>query len=295
MDRKVALQLRNTEPLDMMAKAMADAGFKYVAMAFGDEKPMQSDDWEKHVYNAGDVFAKYGLKCIQTHAPYYDLMISAEERDENFETALCRSIEATRMLGAEICAVHPRSVIIDKRPVEYIVDRERSLEENIKSFKPLVELCEKNDVLLGIENLMTYPFVVMPDFYSCIAEDHCAMIDALDSDHVAAIWDFGHANLVDTDHAERIKTLGSRIKGTHVHNNGAKEDTHLPPFMPPRNVHYVRRTVDWNSVLAALRATGYDGYLTLETVVNLDHSVGPYVKYLYDSVCELESILKEEI
>lgn len=294
MSRKVALQIRNIEPMKVMVKAMAESGFKYVSMGFNDVKPLLDDNWESYVYEIGETFSKYGLKCIQTHAPYYSLLLSAEKRDDYMETALLRSIEATKMLDAEICAVHPRSVIIDGEPRETAVDREKSLQENIIAFTPLAELCEKRGVLLGIENLMKYPHV-HPYFYSWIAEDHCEMIDKLNSRYVAAIWDFGHANLVDTDHAERIRMLGSRIKGTHVHNNDGNEDNHFPPALPPRGEYYVRRSVDWNSVLSALKSTGYDGYLTLETIFNFNYPIQSYIRYLYDSICELDAILKKEV
>ena len=289
MDKKIAFQIVNTGSVEKVAKALSDGGFKYVAMAFGDEKPLLSDNWEKYVYETGNILSKNGLTCIQTHTPYYNLLISAEKRDENMELAIMRSIEATKLLGAEICAVHPRSFIKAGEPRETAVDRGKSLEENIISLSPLVELCEKHNVLLGIENLMKYPYE-HPYFYSWIAEDHCEVIDKLNSEKVVAVWDFGHANLVDTDHAERIRTLGKRIKGTHVHNNGAKDDNHLPPILLPKDAYYVRRSVNWESVLSALRSTGYDGYLTLETVINFDYPIEPYIKYLYDSMCILDDI-----
>ena len=290
MDKKVAIQLRNSEPFQQMVEATVASGFKYVSMAFGDEKPLLDNNWERYVSEIGEAFDKYGLKCIQTHAPYYDLLISAEKRDPDMELALMRSVEATKMLGAEICAVHPRSVIIDGEPRETAVDREKSLQENIVAFTPLAEACEKYDVLLGIENLMRYPFA-HPYFYSWIAEDHSELIDKMNSKHVAAIWDFGHANLVDTDHAERIRTLGNRIKGTHVHNNGGIDDNHFPPFLPPVDAYYARRTVDWQSVMSALQSTGYDGYLTLETIFHFDYSLESYLRYIYDSVCALDSMM----
>lgn len=290
MERKVALQIRNTEPIEEVAKAMANGGFKYVSMAFGDEAPLLKSDWESYVMKIDQILKKYKLKCIQTHAPYYGLLISAEKRDENMEASLIRSVEVTRMLGADICAVHPRSFIIPDMPRDTAVDREKSLKENIISFNPLVELCEKYDLLLGIENLMRYPHV-HPYFYSWIAEDHRDLIDAFHSKNVAAIWDFGHANLVDTDHADRIRTLGNRIKGTHVHNNDGKEDNHLPPFLPPRDAYYVRKSVDWDSVMTALKDTGFTDYLTLETVLNLDYPFSAYVRYLYESLCVLDDML----
>ena len=290
LDRKIALQLRNQEPWRETAKEMAEAGFEYVAFAFGDERPLLKDNWRAYVGDVADAFAGLGLKCVQTHAPYYDLLISAEKRDEGMETALIRSVEATRILGAEICAVHPRSFITEGAPRETAVDRGRSLTENLVSFRPLVAECERRNVLLGIENLMKYPFA-HPYFYSWIADDHAELIDRLESENVCAVWDFGHANLVDDDHAERIRKLGHRIKGTHVHNNAGREDEHFPPFLPEPNSYYVRRSVDWRATLAALKSTGFDGFLTLETVFNYAYPMNGYVKYLHESTEVLYDIL----
>ena len=290
MDKKVALQLRSMEPWKETAKIMSDVGFKYVSMGLG-EDTMNGEDWKKNIDYIRETFEKYGLKCIQTHTPYYSLLSSAEKRDADMEKMLLRCMEATKMLGAEIAAVHPRSYLIDGEPRETAVDRECSLEENLISFRPLAEACEKHGVLLGIENLMRYPFE-HPYFYSWIVEDHVELIDKLNSKNVCAIWDFGHANLVDADHAERIHTLGNRIKGTHVHNNDGIQDQHLPPFLPEPDSYYVRRSVDWYSVMAALKSTGFDGYLTLETIFPYKYPIEGYIRYLYDSVCLLDNILQ---
>jgi sugar phosphate isomerase/epimerase len=75
------------------------------------------------------------------------------------------------------------------------------LEENLKSFLPVVDACEKHGVTLGIENLMKYPHA-HPSFYSYIVEDQCELIDKLGSKKAGAVWDFGHANIVDEDHAQ---------------------------------------------------------------------------------------------
>ena len=291
MSKRVAIQLRNYEKEDWrrLSRISAEAGFSYVAMAFGDPTPLLRDDWRDYVNEMVETFARLGLRCVQTHAPYYDLQISAEKRDADMETALFRMAEVTKMLGAELLAVHPRSFILEGEPRETTVDRARSFEENLISFRPLAMECERQGVLLGIENLMKYPFAY-PYFYSWIAEDHAALIDALDSPAVCAVWDFGHANLVDTDHAARLRTLGSRIKGTHVHNNDGIEDCHFPPFLPPADGYYVRRTVDWGTLLPVLRSTGYEGYLTLEPVMPMEHAVEAYIRYLYESVAALDGI-----
>ena len=90
MDKKVALQLRNNEPWQEMSGMMARAGFKYVAMSFGDERPLLEDNWREYVENIDRVFKGNGLKCVMTHAPYYHLLLSAEERDPKMELAMTR-------------------------------------------------------------------------------------------------------------------------------------------------------------------------------------------------------------
>ena len=291
MGKKVALQIRCYEPWKETALTMQKCGFQYVSMVF-DESFLSADNWKEKVMEIDAFFKQCNLKCVMTHAPYYNLLLSAERRIETMETALLRSIEATNILGAEICAVHPRSYIIDGEPRDTAVDRKKSLHENIISFQSLVKECEKFGVLLGIENLMRYPYA-HPYFYSWIAEDQVELIDKLNSKNVCAIWDFGHANLVDTDHAERIRTVGSRIKGTHVHNNDGIQDDHYPPFLPEPTSYYVRRTVDWHSVLSALKSTGFDGYLTLESIFPYQYPIEGYIRYLYDCICILDNILHE--
>ena len=288
MERKVALQIGNTLRMEALFQAMSEVGFRYVAVALGDKTPLLDAGWEKYVAGIEALLEKYNLKCVQTHSPYYSLMLSAEHRTEEMDTALLRAVKATKMLGAEICAVHPRSVINDPDGFEDSIDRARSLQENITAFAPLVEQCEKDGTYLGIENLPKWPNDGTY-FYSWIAEDHRDVIDALGSKHAVAVWDFGHANMIETDHVQRIQTLGSRIKGSHVHANNALNDQHLPPFITPEALG--ARPVDWKSVLPALKATGYDGYLTLETHIYDGYPAAPLIRYLYESVCELENIM----
>lgn len=293
MDKKVALQLSNTLPLEDYAKAMADAGFKYYAISFNDYKPLVQDDYLDYINNIKKIFLDCGLKCVQTHAPYYNLLVGAEVRDIDIEKAIFRSIEATKILGGEVLAVHPRSFIIENQPRETAVDREKSLKENVISFKPLALECEKQGVLLGIENLMKYPNEY-PYFYSWMIEDHIELINALDSDSVCAVWDFGHANLVEVEHAERINLLGNKIKATHVHNNAGWNDEHLPPFLPPKGAYYAKRIIDWDKVLKALKNTNYSGYLTLEVVFNDKCPLNGYLSYLFESVLQLYDTLEGE-
>ena len=60
MEKKIAMQIRIEEPWEKTAEMMAEAGFKYVAMSFGDNKPLLEKNWEQNVEKIGEVFSKNG-------------------------------------------------------------------------------------------------------------------------------------------------------------------------------------------------------------------------------------------
>jgi len=287
MDKKIAIQIRHGENFEQTMKFATESGFKYVSIGFGDAKIFHQDDWEKEVGNIGEILAKNNLSCVMTHAPSYDLLIPAEQIDEDMERAMLRCMKATLMLGGKISAVHPRSVFrggspyAEKElPFEQGVDPDKSFVCNMKSFAPLAEEIGKGGGMLGIENLMQYPHWRVP-FYGCFTEDHIRMVDEFHSDSVCAVWDFGHSNLMKYDKAEAIRMLGKRIKGTHIHNNFENDDYHLPPSMGK---------VDWKKVIGALKEQDYDGYLTLE--INYpSFALRSYIQHLYECVAELWDFL----
>ena len=71
--------------------------------------------------------------------------------------------------------------------------------------------------------------------------------------------DVGHANIRPYGQPNRLESLleefGERIAHVHVHDNKGRYDEHLPLGVG---------TVDWPAAARALRATGYDGTVTLE-------------------------------
>ncbi len=282
MDKKVAIQLHHNDEWREVLKIAAESGFKYIAMAFtsqtfrnenGDwlysgRKFFEEDGWEKEIDEIGEACAKNGIKCVQTHAPYYNLWIDPETSYERAEIAMMRCMKATAMLGAELCAVHPKGIMRNEEGMA-----ERNLQGNLKHFTPFAEELEKHGCLLGIENL---PW----DQYCRDPKDHVQLIDAFQSKSVCAVWDFGHSHLVDYDKVEAIRKLGKRIKGTHVHGNWATHglDYHMPPLLG---------TNDWDGTLGALKEQDYAGYLTLEVDTELKNALPSFMKYLYDSVCIL--------
>lgn len=282
MDRKVALQIRWEEDWRAMLPYTAENGFKYVSMAFGDGINFFENDWEDEIREMKEMLDSLGLVCIMTHAPYYNLLISVEILDEKMELALMRCMKATVMLGADLMAVHPRAWLRNE-----LEDVGKSYFYNMQNLLPLVKEAERLGCRIGIENLPTYPNWAAT-FYSNFPEEHKRLIDDFNSPAVCGVWDFGHAHLATEDQAAAIAVLGSRIKGTHVHDNFRKVDDHLPP---------TEGEIDWKVMMQALKATGFDGYLTLEVhyydwLKQGTEAIRDRVRHLYECVSKADEYLQ---
>jgi sugar phosphate isomerase/epimerase len=86
-------------------------------------------------------------------------------------------------------------------------------------------------------------------------EELIDLVDTINDPGVGMCIDIGHANNSGIYVPDFIRMAGSRLKCTHVNDNLADKDTHLPPFMG---------SVDWRGVMSALREIGYDGDFSYE-------------------------------
>ncbi|MBQ3176434.1 MAG: sugar phosphate isomerase/epimerase [Clostridia bacterium] len=293
MERKVALQIQHDGKWEQMLEISADCGFRYVSMGFGSSKCFHRDDWQAETEKIRTKLDTLGLRCVMTHAPYYDLRISADFLDEAMETALLRCVKATSILGGEIMAIHPRGYYRDEGPVPengfYGNGKEvpeESYAHNIKNLRPLVEEAIRCGCRVGVENLPVFPGWAMT-FCSHDLVIHKRLIDDLDPAGVCGVWDFGHAYLTHADSAAVLAAFGNRICGTHVHDNDKKGDHHWTPFSG---------TINWQAEMAALAGNGYAGYLTMELVYDHLYTDTPalreFVRTAYENCCKLEDMMK---
>ncbi len=216
-----ALQIQYNEAFDYALKSAANAGFKYVSLGFG----------------SSDCFHNYALT------------ISAEITDKDMDRAMLRCITGGKMLGAEWTAYHPRTAINDN------YSPRKSMEFTKAALEPLVNEAVKQNTGIAIENLPIFPAIFDQRFFASDYEDICELSDYFNSENVGICWDFGHAHLMHENHKKAIEYTGDRIKATHIHNNGGKDDEH---YLPSQG------TIEWEDVVPALTATGYSGALTLE-------------------------------
>ena len=140
-------------------------------------------------------------------------------------------------LGAGIMNIHP---------CYFCPPAMRALlvELNIDALKPIVEMASSYGLTIALENYKA-PFDRVSTFKELLQK-------------VAGLslhLDFGHANMGKNNHASFCQQLGSAITHVHFSDNRATADHHMPLGVG---------NIDWKNAVATLKATGYDGTITLE-------------------------------
>lgn len=201
----------------------------------------------------GEIIKGCNLKFNIAHAPihfpfffnkYYNL-----DKKNLYEQRIVRAINLSSKLNAEWIVIHLGTVLgIDGR-----YDLKQSIEENIKYLSKFVELANKNNIKIAIENGTNMEEEVTPTIDELIS-----IVDYYNNYYnkevLGICFDFGHANVGKLDIYNEIKKIGNRLKVTHIHDNYGT-DTHNFPF---------NGNIDWKRVIAALNEIYYTGELTLE-------------------------------
>ena len=226
--------------IEKAAPLIAQAGFTKL-----DYTPVRdSEQWENELCEAQKIFEANGLCPHQTHAPFNRY----GKHGSNFLQYLDQTAEATERLGAKFMVIHGDE--FDFENLTY--STERALAYNHDLFLPYVERAARNGYKIAFET-------VFEDWdrprFSAKAEDLLALIRSFDSESAVCCWDFGHANIAFKKQApEHIKTFGSLIQCTHLHDNTGRDSHQLP----------LTGVIDWKTTMDALRDTGYNGVLSVE-------------------------------
>ena len=246
-----AIQIAYDECFEKKCRIAHEAGFEHVSVNFHDMTDRSEEAWAKAPDTILRILNENRLTCVQSHAYYYDLRISAEITDGERERDIRNAIRVTGEIGGRYCVYHPRTAVNDGCRSSV------ALEINKRMISGYLECAVKANTSIAMENLPIFHGIVpvMP-FYSSDYGDLMELYDALACENLGICWDTGHAHLMAFDQAKAIRTLGPRIRCTHLHNNFGLEDEHLSVD---------NGSIDWKSIMSAFRDIGYDGALTLET------------------------------
>src|SRR5256714_1155112 len=153
-----------------------------------------------------------------------------------------RALTLARELGASCITTEPGG------PVEKGASWNAALKLFVEMLKPVIAHAEKEGVLLLIEP--------EPGLLIETADQFLELMQHLDSPAVGLNFDIGHAYCVKDDPATTIPRLAKYIRHFHLEDIAAtRVHHHLIPG---------EGAIDFAAALRAIRAVGYDGWVTVE-------------------------------
>ena len=254
-------QRRSGEPTrsaDERIKLCVDAGFKVLDYSVH----VWGDSWEAETDAIMNAAAKHGAIIEQSHAPYNFYTRASREV---YDKVLDRSVEAAIKMGVKNLVFHADEY---RPPKDTPYNSDDALVQIYDILAPHIEKLTKGGVRAALETVfedVTLKPVEGKRYHFCgDVNELIAITDKFNDKMVGCCWDSGHTKLsVGNDgHVDALKRLGSRIICTHIHDNYYGKDLHVQPFMGDAN---------WEELMPALKATGYDGSLTFELVYGCMH------------------------
>ncbi len=203
-----------------------------------------------------DAMRKYGLTPIQAHAPFPAYVPDFPEFNEYAINVYKQCIRFCDKVGVKYLVIHGISLAMN----DYTQTPESIEAMNDHLYESLIPVLRETNVVVCLENLFTR-------YKDVFVVGHCSdarqAVEAIDRYNAKAgkecfglCLDTGHLNLLGIRPDNYIRTLGSRIKALHTHDNSGNSDAHLAPYTG---------TIIWKDLIQALKEVGYSGDIGFET------------------------------
>lgn len=222
-------------PLEQELDRVAAAGFDFIDLTL--EPP---GAWPVNGARVARLVRDHGLSVVGHTAYFLPIASPYPELRERAAELFERALDVFAEVGAGRVNVHADPLT---RPPEDAVER------NVEAIGRLAAQAGERGLTLMLENLgRSFARI----------EDLRPIFEAVDG--LAFHLDVGHANMArrpgePNRTVELLQAFGSRLAHVHVHDNFGVDDLHLPLSVG---------SVDWPSVVRALKDAGYDGTVTLE-------------------------------
>lgn len=227
-----------------------EAGFRYIDLSLYTVKagdPLFGDDFREAAASLAAYAEGLGMRFVQSHAPAVNCLKS----EKDFDYGL-------KMVGhaIEICGILGIPTTVTHAGYNPSLDEAAWREGNLRFYRTLLPLAEKNGVRLLVENSA---HANLDGYYLYKGSELRAFADAIGHPNFGVCWDTGHANMEGEQYKE-ILALGDALGAIHVHDNHGARDEHLIPFMGNMNV---------DALMHALLAVGFQGPFTFEATAPL--------------------------
>ena len=159
-----------------------------------------------------------------------------------------RAIDLCAELGAPHITTEPGG------PIDPSQTRAQAVDLFVEALKPLAEHAERRGILLLVEP--------EPGLLVETTDEYLEITDRVDSPALGLNFDVGHAFCMGEDLAAQVAKLARHTRHYHFEDIAASRvHHHLVPG---------QGAIDFAPVVAAIKATGYDGWITVELYPNVD-------------------------
>ena len=234
-------------------KMIKDAGFDCVDMTYymsPIDSPLLNDGYYEYAIKLKEYINSLGLECNQAHAPFFFAYGDRFTFDDVHYRAIVRSMESASLLGAKEIVVHS---VGHRQEDAILFDRAY----NLAYYRSLIPYCEKFGIRVAVENLVEHGqansgYVGRLNTPKELTE----FVEELDSPCFCACLDTGHASLCNVKPEDFVTEMrADLLRVLHVHDGDYQGDRHTLPYL---------MDFDWQKIMGALKAIGYDGELTFE-------------------------------
>lgn len=231
---------------------------------------------------------KNGLRVFQAHAPFPSYVAGFPELNARTPKIYENCIRFCGEADIPYLVIHGISREYDGSDMT----KAEEIEKNIALYSSMIPALRETGVTVLLENLF---WDVGGKSYNATCSDPEEAVKLIDTLNEMAgkecfglCFDVGHCNLLDWDMATYLRTLGSRIKALHLHDNDGRGDWHGIPCSG---------TVEWAELCSLLREIGYCGSINFETFAYYDlRRVMPgVIPSLLRYIAEVGRALGEEI
>ncbi|MBT8361799.1 MAG: sugar phosphate isomerase/epimerase [Desulfobacterales bacterium] len=208
------------EPMEEYFTFAHENGFPWMELSCNNPNNFL-DKWNpERIDNVKRLRDKYGLRYGLHSASF----VNAAEIEPIVKVAaqehLIKYVQLAHDLGAEYIVLHfgyHFSLFMDE-VFRCLID----------TYKPVVELAEKYELPIGIENMNKMHEDCEVAYLGVTPEELSRVFDAIPSDYFGLTLDIAHANLLPGGSDPFIDAFSDRIISTHVSDNDLVLDHHLP-------------------------------------------------------------------
>lgn len=245
------------EPPVSVAEAVeraADDGFTVYDFPLAD-LAFYEGDWRTEIERAQRHAARRGAEFRYTHMPFlFPWADPSPANWERFERAMSQALDSAARLGVRYAALHPYTTNEPVGTYAAAPCRRAALEH----LEPWLEQAGRLGVRLAVENMQGDAACRPNRRYCARVEELVELVDAINATtggRHGICWDTGHGHIAGHRQSEALRAIGPRLAMTHLHDNDAHRDLHLVPYAG---------SIDWDDVVAGLRAIGFQGDLNYE-------------------------------